>query len=121
MIQLSFYGNTLTRRFTHPSKAQVCKAQPHIFYRKFFYKLSKATINTQQRCLSVVLSMCAQTRIRVFYLDRVYFLSKPKNSTTAVQCTPPPIPSTTNFAFLTEDPNISLMTSFTRKRCSLNY
>ena len=66
MIQLSFYGNTLTRRFTHPSKAQVCKAQPHIFYRKFFYKLSKAAINTQQRCLSVVLSMCAQTRIRVF-------------------------------------------------------
>ena len=120
MIQLSFYGNTLTRRFTHPSKAQVCKAQPHIFYRKFFYKLSKAAINTQQRCLSVVLSMYAQTRIRVF-LFRQSVHQNQKNSTTAVQCTLPPIPFTTNVAFLTEDPNISLMTSFTRKRCSLNY
>ena len=30
------------------------------------YKFSKAAISTQQRYLSVVLSMCAQTRIRVF-------------------------------------------------------
>ena len=122
MIQLSFYGNTLisTRRFTHPSKAQVLIKHTTRLLQKVFLQIkqshNKHTTKMSECCTFYV---CADAHPGFFIQTEC--TSKPKNSTTAVQCTLPPIPFTTNVAFLTEDPNISLMTSFTRKRCSLNY